>query len=165
MKNVQRLNLERVCFAFAFGISGNKEIECLHSLFQVKFFNDVSNDDYFINNVLPVFEMNYDKIKDKDNEMLKKIETEIKVYLIKMCVKYVDSIDLLKHNKMELEKFKICVKILKKMTNDRLNYGQRLLKKINNDDINKGGDNNNNNKVTEGGDNGNNDSNDDGIID
>jgi hypothetical protein len=93
--------------------------------------------------------------------MLKKIETEIKVYLIKMCVKYVDSIDLLIHNKMELEKFKICVKILKKMTNDRLNYGQRLLNKINNNDITKGGDNNNNNKVTEGGDNSNNDSNDD----
>lgn len=161
MKNVQRLNLERVCFAFAFGISGNKEIECLHSLFQVKFFNDVSNDDYFINKVLPVFEMNYEKIKDKDNEMLKKIETEIKVYLIKMCVKYVDSTDLLKHNKMEFEKFKICVKILQKMTNNRLKYGQRLLNKINHNDVNKGGDNNNNNKVTEGGDNNNYHSDDD----
>jgi hypothetical protein len=161
MKNVQRLNLERVCFAFAFGISGNKEIECLHSLFQVKFFNDVSNDDYFINKVLPVFEMNYEKIKDKDNEMLKKIETEIKVYLIKMCVKYVDSTDLLKHNKMEFEKFKICVKILQKMTNNRLKYGQRLLNKINHNDVNKGGDNNNNNKVTEGGDNNNYHSNND----
>lgn len=161
MKNVQRLNLERVCFAFAFGISGNKEIECLHSLFQVKFFNDVSNDDYFINKVLPVFEMNYEKIKDKDNEMLKKIETEIKMYLIKMCVKYVDSTDLLKHNKMEFEKFKICVKILQKMTNNRLKYGQRLLNKINYSDVNKGGDNNNNNKVTEGGDNNNYHSDDD----
>lgn len=161
MKNVQRLNLERVCFAFAFGISGNKEIECLHSLFQVKFFNDVSNDDYFINKVLPVFEMNYEKIKDKDNEMLKKIETEIKMYLIKMCVKYVDSTDLLKHNKMEFEKFKICVKILQKMTNNRLKYGQRLLNKINYSDVNKGGDNNNNNKVTEGGDNNNYHSNND----
>ena len=160
MKNVQRLNLERVCFAFAFGISGNKEIECLHSLFQVKFFNDVSNDDYFINKVLPVFEMNYDKIQNKDNEMLKKIETEIKVYLIKMCVNYVDSIDLLKHNKMEFEKFKICVKILQKITNNRLSYGQRLLNKINNNDVTKGGDNNNNNnKVTEGGDNNNHHSN------
>jgi hypothetical protein len=161
MKNVQRLNLERVCFAFAFGISGNKEIECLHSLFQVKFFNDVSNDDYFINKVLPVFEMNYEKIKDKDNEMLKKIETEIKMYLIKMCVKYVDSTDLLKHNKMEFEKFKICVKILQKMTNNRLKYGQRLLNKINCGDVNKGGDNNNNSKVTEGGDNNNYHSNND----
>ena len=157
MKNVQRLNLERVCFAFAFGISGNDEIKYLYSLFQVKFFNDVSNDDYFINKVLHVFEMNYDKIKDKDNDNLKKIETEVKVYLIKMCIKYVDSPDLLKHNKLEFEKFKICVKILQKMTNNKLNYGQRLLNKINNYDINKGGDsNNNNNKVTEGGDNNNN---------
>ena len=89
MKNVQRLNLERVCFAFAFGINGDDEIKCLYSLFQVKFFNDVSNDDYFINKVLPVFEMNYEKIKVKNNENLKKIETEVKMYLIKMCVKYV----------------------------------------------------------------------------
>ena len=144
MKNVQRLNLERVCFAFALGISGDKEIKYLYSLFQVKFFNDVSNDDYFINKVLPVFEMNYEKIKVKNNENLKKIETEVKVYLIKMCVKYVDSTDLLKHNKLEFEKFKICLKILQKMTNNRLNYGQRLLNKINNNDVNKGGDNNNN---------------------
>ena len=145
MKNAQRLNLERICFAFAFGISNDKDAECLLKLFQIKFFDDVSNYEYFINQVLPVFEMNYNEISIK-KELLKDIEKEIKVYLITTCIKYIDSTDLLKGNQTEYNKFQICLKILQQITNKRLNYGERLFKKINgsNNDVTKGVGNNNN---------------------
>jgi esterase/lipase len=154
MKNGQKLCLERVCFAFAFGISCDKDIDCLCNLFQIKYFDDVSNYDYFIEHVLPVFEMNYNKIKDKNNEKLKEVEKEIKVYLIKMCIQYVESIEMLKNNQKEFKKFQICLKILQKMTDNKVRYGERLLNKIKG--INKGvkgGDKNNinNNEEEENG--------------
>ena len=86
--------------------------------------------------------MNYNKINNK-NEKMKDVEKEIKVYLMKTCIQYIDSTHLLKNNPTEYNKFLICLKILRKITNKRLNYGERLLNKINNDVTKDDGDNNN----------------------
>ena len=129
---LQRLNLERVCFALASGISGDKDIEYLLSVFQTKVFSNNSNHDYFIYQLLPAFEKNYNKIHVKQ-EKLEEIQKEIKVYLIKTCIQYVSSVDLLKNNQRECTKFQSCFNILQTMTNKQSKYGERLLKQINND--------------------------------